>query len=244
MSCFLASRGMDQFTIQLRGSINPWRWSERVFSIFPRLDVVSLSAAHHPEKWSHRSLRVTNVQLWPHYNRRHVRLHFDSMEAKLTLRVCGDAVQLRSSEVHRHGRTSSELGFQQSNSRPKSCAWMVRFSTFQSLEKAVRLLAQFEPRSVEGDAIMPDDSAQEVPSQNGVQNAPASPPSIRGNSRNDSVCLRQSTLSATDNPFTSAVLNNEVRLGGMISGDVESDLNQLRAQWKTELDSKLLPPAT
>lgn len=133
---------MEQIEVELRGSINPWNWSPRMFSISAPHGVVAISRKGHPEAWAHHCLHVTAVQLWPHYKKKHIHKHFDSMEAKLTLRIYGTEVRLveavaGASAVPQQQRP---VRFTQRGFHPYGHAWMVRFFSYECLERAVNVL--------------------------------------------------------------------------------------------------------
>lgn len=131
---------MDQIEVQLRGSINPWHWSPRVLTICAARGVVAISRRGHPDEWSHRCLHITSVQLWPRYGKKHIHDHFDSMGAMLTLRIYGTAVRVDNIMSDSNmSPPESVIHFTQRGFGGSTHTWMVRFFSYECLERAVSL---------------------------------------------------------------------------------------------------------
>lgn len=86
---------MQQFTVEKRGRLNATSWSERVLfvSTTPALGLVSLTRQGRPEAGIHHTVRISRVQLWPHYKSGRIKEKQSSSAAMLTVRIKGDYVR-------------------------------------------------------------------------------------------------------------------------------------------------------
>lgn len=197
---------MDQIEVEVRGCLNPWRWSPRLLSLSAPRGVVALSRRGHPKLWHHRCLHVTNVQMWPYIAKTHTRgTRRDSMQAKLMLRICGTEVRAETKEekmgspltpVHRAER------FTQRGCHGGKHAWVVRFFSFECLERAVRLLQRIPvgPFVEEEDlAYSPDDVDSNTNSTSAF-----GPVRKEGNRKSATTHWTDSPDSATANPSAAA----------------------------------------
>ncbi|KAG5495986.1 hypothetical protein JIQ42_02870 [Leishmania sp. Namibia] len=81
-----------QFSVLKRGSLESGSWTQRVLTIDTASDTVTISRKHHPEHVLYHSLEVVHVQMWPRYKASEMAGHFNSLKAKMTLRIFGRQV--------------------------------------------------------------------------------------------------------------------------------------------------------
>ncbi|AYU81458.1 hypothetical protein CGC20_2905 [Leishmania donovani] len=81
-----------QFSVLKQGSLEPGSWTQRVLTIDTKSDTVTISRKHHPEHVFYHSLEVAHVQMWPRYRASEISGHFNSLKAKMTLRIFGKQV--------------------------------------------------------------------------------------------------------------------------------------------------------
>ncbi|KAG5471467.1 hypothetical protein LSCM1_01556 [Leishmania martiniquensis] len=81
-----------QFSVLKQGSLESGSWTQRVLTIDTASDTVTISRKHHPEHVLYHSLEVVHVQMWPRYKASEMAGHFNSLKAKMTLRIFGKQV--------------------------------------------------------------------------------------------------------------------------------------------------------
>ncbi|KAK7201510.1 hypothetical protein NESM_000214800 [Novymonas esmeraldas] len=127
---------MPEFVVRKQGRLNYSSWSTRVLTLDIATGVVKLSRKGHPESTDHHAMYVTSTQMWPHYNRMYVEEGFDSLPAKLTIRLRGlhgkdrDQPRWKLLHVNSAGIASDE-------------AWVLRFTSFGDFQHALLTLAHF-----------------------------------------------------------------------------------------------------
>ncbi|GET91251.1 hypothetical protein, unknown function [Leishmania tarentolae] len=81
-----------QFSVLKQGSLEQGSWSQRVLTIDTKSNTVTISRKHHAEHVFYHSLEVVYVQMWPRYKASELGGHFNSLKAKMTLRIFGKQV--------------------------------------------------------------------------------------------------------------------------------------------------------
>ncbi|CBZ29302.1 hypothetical protein, unknown function [Leishmania mexicana MHOM/GT/2001/U1103] len=81
-----------QFSVLKQGSLDAGSWTERVLTIDTKSDTVTISRKHHPEHVFYHSLEVAHAQMWPRYKASEISGRFNSLKAKMTLRIFGKQV--------------------------------------------------------------------------------------------------------------------------------------------------------
>lgn len=81
-----------QISVLKQGSLESGSWTQRVLTIDTSSNTVTISRKNHPEQVFYHSLEVVRVQMWPRYKASEMVGQFNSMKAKLTLRIFGKQV--------------------------------------------------------------------------------------------------------------------------------------------------------
>ncbi|KPA74441.1 hypothetical protein ABB37_09129 [Leptomonas pyrrhocoris] len=215
---------MEQIVVTKRGRWKRGHWSQRVLSLCPILGVAALSHKAQTDEHDRKCLHVTSMQMWPRYNEAHIREDATSMEAKLTLRVKGMAVLLGERVVTRADGPQVVYRYTQRDASEDQRAWMLRFSTFADLEKAVRLFQAFRPlshpKTLTGTSPSPaQTSKEEAAVAFALENADT-PAAACAEGRNDG------------DPLDDELVMAGVMSSSVVEGDVESDLASIRSQWE------------
>lgn len=222
---------MEQIAVEKQGSWNHRRWSQRVLSLSTLLGIAAITADGNVDDAAHRKcLHVTQVQLWPHYSRRHVREDFDSMAAKLTLRVKGGAVRLGERTVQRADGPLRVYSYTQRNAAAFQHSWMLRFATFADLERAVHL---FQAIRIHHPVRSRSDASEAGAAAETAQKGGAGECAAAVVEDSDTVVADGAQRLHDDG----AALTDELEPAGItpssvLDGDVASDLQSIRSQWE------------
>ncbi|KAK7201507.1 hypothetical protein NESM_000214500 [Novymonas esmeraldas] len=81
-----------QFVVLKQGSIESGNWTQRVLTIDTKSNTVTISRKQHPSDVLYHSLEVVRVQTWPRYKASDMAGQFNSLKAKMTLRIFGKQV--------------------------------------------------------------------------------------------------------------------------------------------------------
>lgn len=130
---------MEEFTVMKQGSYKSGNWTQRVLSVHAPLGLASITAKDSQENKLYQSVRVGSVQIWPQYQAKHIKENFQSQEAKLTIRVKGVPAKIGFRDMNTNAGTQRIYRFTRSGPTAEHLTWMLRFSSFDALEKAVRL---------------------------------------------------------------------------------------------------------
>ncbi|KAK7201506.1 hypothetical protein NESM_000214400 [Novymonas esmeraldas] len=78
-----------QLVVRKQGAYEHGRWSTRILTIDIDAGTASVSRKNDPAASSDRCLHVQHVQMWPRYNASGIESRYDSLKAKMTLRITG-----------------------------------------------------------------------------------------------------------------------------------------------------------
>ena len=131
---------MDEFVVLKQGSFKSGNWTQRVFSLHPGLSLASITSKDSQDDKLYQSMRVGNVQIWPQYLAKHIKEDFQSTEAKLTLRIKGLPAKIGFREINTPAGPQRIYRFTRPGPGAEHLTWMIRFSSFDEFERAVRLL--------------------------------------------------------------------------------------------------------
>lgn len=131
---------MDEFVVLKQGSFKSGNWTQRVFSLHPGLGLASITSKDSQDDKLYQSMRVGNVQIWPQYLAKHIKEDFQSAEAKLTLRIKGLPAKIGFREINTPAGPQRIYRFTRPGPGAEHLTWMIRFSSFDEFERAVRLL--------------------------------------------------------------------------------------------------------
>lgn len=219
-----------------RGSWRRRHWSQRVLSVFTTVGVAGISQQGHAKECRRTCIRVTRVQMWPHYKRNHVRLHFESMEAKLTLRVMGFAVLLGERVVDRTGGPQHVYHYTQRNSASDERAWMLQFATFADLEKAVRLFQAMRTHPHSSKATEGLQEAVKTANSEGAGCAEkvgaAAAAAAAAVEDSDTAVAASGAPHHDDAPLADELEGPGFTPFSVMEGDVTGDLEFIRLQWE------------
>ncbi|AIO00815.1 hypothetical protein LPMP_312280 [Leishmania panamensis] len=81
-----------QFAVLKQGALESGSWTQRVLTIDTTTDTVTISRKQHSKNLFYHSLEVLHVQMWPRYKACEVAPQFNSLKAKMTLRIFGKQV--------------------------------------------------------------------------------------------------------------------------------------------------------
>lgn len=242
---------MEQIVVEKRGRWKTHHWSQRLLSLSALLGVATLSQRGHVEDCHRKCLHVSAVQMWPHYDPKHLHGDFNSMEAKLTLRVRGSAVRLGERVVQRGPGEPAQNVFHytQRNCSSDVRAWMLRFATFADLEKAVHLFRSVKVNPHSTTAAVPN--GWEAPLKGFQQEgevetvddgdaiiATAAAPGAACQQQQEQV--RDEAHDGNDEDGTplsdslddAATASAGVTPSSLMDGDVDGDLEVVRSQWE------------
>ncbi|KAG5497693.1 hypothetical protein JKF63_03959 [Porcisia hertigi] len=82
------------FSVLKQGSLDRGSWTQRVLTIDTQSNTVTISRKGHPDYVLYHSIEVMHVQMWPRYRASEMAGRFNSLNAKLTLRVFGKPVSV------------------------------------------------------------------------------------------------------------------------------------------------------
>ncbi|KAK7201508.1 hypothetical protein NESM_000214600 [Novymonas esmeraldas] len=137
---------MAEFTVEKRGSLNASHWTQRVLTIYTTsLGLVSITRQDQPTEGAQRTMRVSSVQLWPTYKPSSIKEKQSSVEAMLSLRIKGDYVRVHRDFAESKGDSQAATRFTKRATTADEATWMLRFSSFDDLAAAARLLATMTP---------------------------------------------------------------------------------------------------
>jgi hypothetical protein len=234
---------MEQVVVEKRGSYSRRHWTQRVLSLFTHLGVVAISQDGHVENNYHKCVHVTSVQMWPHYKKSHVREDFDSMEAKLTIRVKGFAVRVGDRVVNRAEGPVHVYSYTQRNAAVDMCAWMLRFATYADLERTVHLFEAI--RAPTSQSKMQTDGTEAATTTAKLSTAceeasAAAAVAVEDGDLVAAECTEQQEQKEQPHLHhndSEAPLADELDAPGLtpstvLEGDVASDLDLIRSQWQ------------
>ncbi|KPA74434.1 hypothetical protein ABB37_09126 [Leptomonas pyrrhocoris] len=81
-----------QFAVRKRGTSAPGRWSTRILTIDTETATVTISRHNHPSNVLYHSLKVKVAQMWPRFKPTELDDDYESLDAKMTLRIIGAEV--------------------------------------------------------------------------------------------------------------------------------------------------------
>lgn len=126
---------MQQVIVRKQGRMDYDSWSSRVLTLDPAAGVLLLSKKGKPDNIAHHAMQPVCIEIWPFYDSKYVEEDFNSLPAKLTIRLAGSAFPKARSR--RGGRVSRLLN---SAGTDFDEAWVLRFTSLQELESAVKAL--------------------------------------------------------------------------------------------------------
>ncbi|KPA74446.1 hypothetical protein ABB37_09132 [Leptomonas pyrrhocoris] len=126
---------MQQVIVRKQGRYDYSHWSSRVLTLVPVTGMLQLSKKGSPNQIDYHAMQPTRIEVWPHYDRKYVEEDFDSLSAKLTIRLVGSAFPNTAAASSR--RVSRMV-----NSAGVGCdeAWVLRFTSLGALEEALLAL--------------------------------------------------------------------------------------------------------
>lgn len=146
---------MEEFVVLKQGSYKSGNWTQRVLSLHPNLGLAAITSKDSQEDRLYQCMRVGNVQIWPQFQKKHLKEDFQSQEAKLTLRVKGLPAKVGFREMNTPSGPQRIYRFTRPGPGAEHLTWMLRFRSFDDFEKAVRLLQSMRV----GDTVAPSTRA-------------------------------------------------------------------------------------
>lgn len=125
---------MQQVVVRKQGRMDYCSWSSRVLTLDPAAGVLLLSKKGNADRIAYHAMQPMCIEVWPYYNSKYVEEGFDSLPAKLTLRLAGCAFPRPQSKRGRRVLNSAGMDFDE--------AWVLRFTSLQQLCSAVMALEQ------------------------------------------------------------------------------------------------------
>jgi hypothetical protein len=149
--------GHIQIPVQKQGSYATENWSDRTLTIDVATETATISRHDHPKDLYHHSMRVLGVQKWPELKVTNSGHGHNSPEAKMTLHLIGVKVPVQKfgnddaksegskSAGARHSHSSTPVPAEHGNGNVADSVdyeWMIRCTSQQSYESAVKLLEE------------------------------------------------------------------------------------------------------
>ncbi|KAK7201509.1 hypothetical protein NESM_000214700 [Novymonas esmeraldas] len=136
---------MEEFAVLKQGRWRTANWTARVLSIHSRLGLAAITARDNAGDTLHHGMRVTSVVIWPLYGEKRIKESFDSMEARLTVRVTGVAATVRPRGTDGGTDAVPHYTYTSTGAKSDMQTWMLRFLNYDDLERALRLLHAVKP---------------------------------------------------------------------------------------------------
>lgn len=128
---------MQQVIVRKQGRLQYSNWSSRVLTLDPVAGVLLLSKKGSPEKVDYHAMQPTHIEFWPHYDKKYVEEDFDSLPAKMTVRLAGCAYPATPlGNKKRPALVVNSAGTESAE------AWVLRFTSLKTLREALVALEQ------------------------------------------------------------------------------------------------------
>ncbi|AYU81459.1 hypothetical protein LdCL_310033300 [Leishmania donovani] len=143
---------MEEFNVQKQSSLKADKWTRRVLSLHPKLGIAAITDRGRPEDRFHECMRVSSMQIWPQYNKKHVKESFSSMEVMLTVRMKGIPAKVGVREKQSATGPVKIYRYTMKGPEAEKHTWMLRFNNYEDFEKAVNLVQSMQ--TVENNSLV------------------------------------------------------------------------------------------
>lgn len=135
---------MEEFPVQKQSSLKADKWTGCVLSLHAKLGIAAITDRGRPGDRFHACMRVSRVQVWPQYNKKHVKESFSSTEVMLTVRMKGIPAKIGVREKQSATGPVKIYRYTIKGHKAEKYTWMLRFNNYEDFEKAMHLVQSMQ----------------------------------------------------------------------------------------------------